>query len=104
MANGFVSSAHFARCYRAEFGRRPRHLGRCLVAVSEGVHGPDGKTLVESKEKDSHGNVQLSGSGALGDLLAAEIKQKLGAKLRVRADTFGYLLSSFLSPLASTRR
>jgi 6-phosphofructokinase 1 len=65
------------------------------VAVSEGVHGPDGKTLVESKEQDSHGNVQLSGSGALGDLLAQEIKQRLGEKLRVRADTFGYLQRSF---------
>lgn len=69
--------------------------GRCLVALSEGVHGPDGRTLVESKEKDSHGNVQLSGSGALGDLLADEVKKRLGEKLRVRADTFGYLQRSF---------
>lgn len=71
-----------------------KKLGRCLVAVSEGVHGPGGELLVESKERDSHGNVQLSGSGALGDLLAEEIKMKLGAK-RVRADTFGYLQRSF---------
>ncbi|MFO1010812.1 MAG: 6-phosphofructokinase [Planctomycetota bacterium] len=71
-----------------------KRFGRCVVAVSEGIHGPDGKTLVEAKEKDSHGNVQLSGSGALGDLLAAEIKTRLGAK-RVRADTFGYLQRSF---------
>jgi 6-phosphofructokinase 1 len=75
--------------------------GRCLIAASEGIHGPDGKTLVESKEKDSHGNVQLSGSGALGDLLAEEIKQKLGAKLRVRADTFGYLQRSFPGVISS---
>jgi len=40
-----------------------KERGRCVVALSEGVHGPDGRTLVESKEKDSHGNVQLSGSG-----------------------------------------
>src|SRR5262249_47942380 len=33
--------------------------------------------------------------GALGDLLAEEIKAKLGAKLRVRSDTFGYLQRSF---------
>jgi ATP-dependent phosphofructokinase / diphosphate-dependent phosphofructokinase len=79
----------------ADVERVHKQHGRCLVALSEGVHGPDGKTLVESKEKDSHGNVQLSGSGALGDLLAEEIKQKLGAKLRVRADTFGYLQRSF---------
>jgi 6-phosphofructokinase 1 len=69
--------------------------GRCVVAVSEGVHGPGGAPLVQTKEKDSHGNVQLSGSGALGDLLAAELKNRLGAKLRVRADTFGYLQRCF---------
>ncbi|MBI5363329.1 MAG: 6-phosphofructokinase [Planctomycetes bacterium] len=72
-----------------------KRLGRCVVAVSEGVHGPDGKTLVEAKERDSHGNLQLAGSGALGDLLAEEVKTKLGAK-RVRADTFGYLQRSFV--------
>ncbi|MEW6072067.1 MAG: 6-phosphofructokinase [Planctomycetota bacterium] len=69
--------------------------GRCLVAVSEGVHGPGGEALLQAKERDSHGNVQLSGSGALGDLLAAEVKERLGKKLRVRADTFGYLQRSF---------
>ena len=86
----------------ADVDRVYKQHGRCLIALSEGVHGADGKTLVESKEKDSHGNVQLSGSGALGDLLAEEIKQKLGSKLRVRADTFGYLQRSFpgvLSPV-----
>lgn len=69
--------------------------GRCLIAASEGVHGPGGELLIDSAEKDSHGNVQLSGSGALGDFLAAQIKAKLGSKLRVRADTFGYLQRSF---------
>ena len=72
-----------------------RKHGRCLVAASEGIHGPDGELIVKSKETDSHGNVQLSGSGALGDLLAAEIKSRLGSDLRVRADTFGYLQRSF---------
>jgi 6-phosphofructokinase 1 len=81
--------------FAADVERVFKRLGRCLVAVSEGVHGPDGKTLIESSEKDSHGNVQLSGSGALGDFLAAELKQRLGEKLRVRADTFGYLQRSF---------
>jgi 6-phosphofructokinase 1 len=47
-----------------------------------------------SKEVDSHGNVQLSGTGALGDLLAGIVKEKAGIK-RVRADTFGYLQRSF---------
>jgi 6-phosphofructokinase 1 len=52
--------------------------------------------MLDSKEVDSHGNVQLSGTGALGDLLAAEVRARLGPKLRVRADTFGYLQRSFL--------
>lgn len=69
--------------------------GRCLVAASEGIHGPGGEALLQTGERDSHGNVQLSGSGALGDLLAAKVKDGLGGKLRVRADTFGYLQRSF---------
>ena len=69
--------------------------GRCLVAASEGIHGPDGAPVASTGEVDSHGNVQLSGTGALGDLLAATVKDKLGSGLRVRADTFGYLQRSF---------
>jgi 6-phosphofructokinase 1 len=71
-----------------------RH-GRCLVAVSEGIHDAAGDPIFKSKEVDSHGNVQLSGSGALGDYLAAAVKEGLGSELRVRADTFGYLQRSF---------
>lgn len=81
--------------FLADVERVYKRLGRCLVTVSEGIHGPGGKLLINSDEKDSHGNVQLSGSGALGDFLAAEIKRGLGDKLRVRADTFGYLQRSF---------
>ncbi len=69
--------------------------GRCLIAVSEGIHDAEGNPIGATSEKDSHGNVQLSGSGALGDRLAAMVKDKLGSKLRVRADTFGYLQRSF---------
>ncbi len=80
-----------------------RKHGRCLIAVSEGVSTPDGKTWAENMtaglEKDSHGNLQLSGTGALGDYLGGLITRKLtpagGKKLRVRADTFGYLQRSF---------
>jgi 6-phosphofructokinase 1 len=58
----------------------------------------DGKTwtekVVEEEEKDDHGNIQLSGTGALADFLAGQIKGNLGVK-RVRADTFGYLQRSF---------
>jgi 6-phosphofructokinase 1 len=81
--------------FAADVDRVYKARGRCLVALSEGVHRADGASIVESKEKDSHGNVQLSGSGALGDLLVAEVKKRLGEKLRVRADTFGYLQRSF---------
>jgi 6-phosphofructokinase 1 len=74
-------------------------LGRCVVAVSEGIHDASGESiaarLATSVERDAHGNVQLSGTGALADLLCDEIKAKLGIK-RVRGDTFGYLQRSFL--------
>ncbi len=71
-------------------------IGRCVVAVSEGISDADGTPIATKfiKEKDSHGNVQLSGTGALGDLLAAEIKAKTKIT-RIRADTFGYLQRSF---------
>lgn len=69
-------------------------LGRCVIAVSEGIHDAAGEPIFKSSEVDSHGNVQLSGSGALGDHLASKIKAGLGAKLRVRADTYGYLQRS----------
>jgi len=75
-----------------------RH-GRCVVAVSEGIHDATGApiitTLMKDIEKDAHGNVQLSGTGALADLLCAAIRDNTGIK-RVRGDTFGYLQRSFL--------
>ena len=72
-----------------------KRLGRCIVAVSEGIQDGHGRLFAESKEVDSHGNVQLSGSGALGDKLASLLKSQLGEKLRVRADTFGYAQRSY---------
>jgi 6-phosphofructokinase 1 len=75
-----------------------RH-GRCVIAVSEGIHDASGQPiaaqLAKDLEHDDHGNVQLSGNGALADLLCEEIKQKLGIR-RVRGDTFGYLQRSFI--------
>ena len=74
-----------------------RH-GRCIIAVSEGIHDDKGEAIITrlmgKTEKDAHGNVQLSGTGALADLLCEEVKSKLGMK-RVRGDTFGYLQRSF---------
>lgn len=70
--------------------------GRCVVAVSEGITDADGNPVMTSGERDSHGNLQLSGSGALGDFLAGKVKEAYaGEKVRVRADTFGYLQRSF---------
>ncbi|MGB4361797.1 MAG: 6-phosphofructokinase [Rhodoferax sp.] len=75
-----------------------RH-GRCVIAVSEGIHDASGTPitalLAKEMEHDAHGNVQLSGNGALADLLCEEIKAKLKIK-RVRGDTFGYLQRSFI--------
>ncbi|MFD2367004.1 6-phosphofructokinase [Pseudoduganella sp. GCM10020061] len=74
-------------------------FGRCVIAVSEGIHDASGAPiatlLAKEIERDDHGNVQLSGTGALADLLCEEIKSKLGIK-RVRGDTFGYLQRSFI--------
>jgi len=75
-----------------------KKLGRCVVAVSEGIRDADGviwaEKLAKERETDAHGNIQLSGTGALADFLAAQVKALLKVK-RVRADTFGYLQRSF---------
>ncbi len=69
--------------------------GRCVVAVSEGIVDVKGNPIATTGEKDSHGNLQLSGTGALGDTLSALVKEALPKGTRVRADTFGYLQRSF---------
>ena len=73
-------------------------LGRCVIALSEGIHDTDGTPLsvklAGTVEKDAHGNVQLSGTGALADLPCEKITSNLDIK-RVRGDTFGYLQRSF---------
>ena len=76
-----------------------KKFGRCVVAVCEGITDlkrvPIVTCLTQCEEKDAHGNVQLSGTGALGDLLAAEVKKKLKIS-RVRADTYGYLQRCYM--------
>ena len=88
----------FTRDVQAVYSR----LGRCLVTVSEGIHGRDGKPVFTTGELDAFGNEQLSGTGALGDFLAVAVKAKVktpdGGAPRVRADTFGYCQRNF--PLA----
>ena len=73
-----------------------KKYGRCVVAVSEGIRDKNGTPIAAlfGGERDSHGNLQLSGTGALGDLLSRTIKEKAGVK-RVRADTFGYLQRTY---------
>lgn len=75
-----------------------KKYGRCVIAASEGICDTDHKTwaekLAENEERDAHGNIQLSGTGALADFLAGQIKTNLKIK-RVRADTFGYLQRSY---------
>ena len=81
-----------------------RENGRCVIAVSEGICDAKGEpmiaALMENQEKDAHGNIQLSGTGALGDALAGLIKSELKIK-RVRTDTFGYLQRSYLSTVSA---
>jgi 6-phosphofructokinase len=83
----------------ADVDRVYKEHGLCTVAVSEGIQDEKGTpialTLSSNAERDAHGNVQLSGTGVVGDLLADQIKSRLKIK-RVRADTFGYLQRSFL--------
>ena len=90
--------------FLADVKRVHERLGRCIIAVSEGIHDASGSAiasqLAKTVERDAHGNVQLSGTGALADLLCDEIKDKLGIK-RVRGDTFGYLQRSFLGCVSS---
>ncbi len=89
--------------FLGDVDRMYKKHGRCLIAVSEGVHDKEGTPLAArlaeqaggDVERDAHGNVQLSGSGALGDFLAKMIKEKLDIN-RVRADTFGYLQRCFV--------
>jgi len=74
--------------------------GRCVIAVSEGIQDENGQAILSalksgSTEWDAHGNVQLSGTAALSDLLADLVKAETNIK-RVRADTLGYLQRSFL--------
>jgi 6-phosphofructokinase len=89
-----ISMDKFLADVTAVYGK----LGRCVVAVSEGICDTDGvvwsKKIADTGEKDAHGNIQLSGTGALADFLAGQIRNSLKIK-RVRADTFGYLQRSF---------
>ncbi|MCA8908135.1 MAG: diphosphate--fructose-6-phosphate 1-phosphotransferase [Rhodospirillaceae bacterium] len=76
-------------------------LGRCVVAVSEGIAGADGKPAVQALveqaggelERDAHGNVQLTTS-ALGEALRSHLLA-CGVTGRVRADTLGFVQRAY---------
>jgi 6-phosphofructokinase len=96
----YVPERHFrTEQLLADVDRVYSQYGMCTIAVSEGISDPDGTPMIVKllgkEERDSHGNVQLSGTGALGDLLADTIRDGLKIK-RVRSDTFGYLQRSFM--------
>ena len=65
--------------------------GKCIVAVSEGIHDKDGKFIseygVSAASKDSFGHTQL---GGLAATLANLIKEKLGVS-KVRGIEFSLL-------------
>lgn len=82
-----------------------RH-GRCIVAMSEGVSGADGRSLVENLvpadllERDAHGNVRLSGTD-LGQAIERILAEDL-AGTRSRVDTLGYLPRGAISMISET--
>jgi 6-phosphofructokinase len=93
--------------FLADVERVYAKLGRCQIAVSEGIRDASGeeigpKLMRGPGEVDAHGNIQLSGSGALGDGLAELVKKGLtpkgGKAPRVRADTFGYIQRCWPEP------
>ncbi|WP_274423371.1 diphosphate--fructose-6-phosphate 1-phosphotransferase [Chelativorans sp. YIM 93263] len=83
--------ARFVEDVRSVFDRH----GRCIVSMSEGVVGPDGRSLVETivpehmQERDQHGNIRLSGTD-LGQAIENVLANDLPGR-RARVDTFGYL-------------
>jgi 6-phosphofructokinase 1 len=94
--------ARFCRDVREVYERE----GRCVIAVSEGIEDAEGTPILQvlsdadSLEADSHGNVQLSGTGALADALIDRLKTSLRdeagiEKIRARGDTLGYIQRSF---------
>ncbi|MBL0920812.1 MAG: 6-phosphofructokinase [Phycisphaerales bacterium] len=93
--------------FSADIERVYRKFGRCVVSVSEGIQDRAGNAVAATitmlqRERDAHGNIQLSGVGALGDFLAEQVKRDLtpagGKPPRVRADTFGYMQRYWLDP------
>ncbi len=67
--------------FLADVERIYNATGKCMVAVSEGIHYADGTFVSEAKTSatDGFGHAQL---GGLATMLAEIVKQKTGAKVR----------------------
>lgn len=68
----FDEAAFLARVKRSVDTR-----GYCVIVVSEGVKGPDGKFLAEAGTRDAFGHAQL---GGVGPVIAGLVKDRLGYK------------------------
>lgn len=85
--------------YKLKAGEKPDYISKWLNSFvninlpKKYMPGDENKSV----DVDSHGNVNLSGSSMMGEILAFIIKSTLNIK-RVRADTLGYPQRSF--PLA----
>jgi 6-phosphofructokinase 1 len=63
--------------FLARVKRSVETQGYCVIVVSEGVKGPDGKFLAEAGTRDAFGHAQL---GGVGPVIAGLVKDKLGYK------------------------
>jgi 6-phosphofructokinase 1 len=62
--------------FLAKVKENVERYGHCVVAVSEGVRGPDGEFLSASSARDAFGHAQLG--GGVAPLLTELIRAKLG--------------------------
>ncbi|MEO8669216.1 MAG: diphosphate--fructose-6-phosphate 1-phosphotransferase [Bauldia sp.] len=99
--------AFSTRRFVDDIARVRDRYGRCTVAMSEGVHGADGKAVVERLlgdrvERDAHGNVRLAG-GDLGVAVQGALDEAF-PKIRSRVDTFGYMPRGFITMASDVDR
>jgi hypothetical protein len=89
--------------------RSTRSKGRCHIAVSRGHlrtrdGTPIGARLIKGGQVDAHGNVQLSGSGALGDQLADSHQAEAHARRAASPPASAPTPSATSSAAGPTRR
>lgn len=92
--------------FLADVQRVYNRLGRATIVVAEGLADQIQNKRFEG-EADEFGNRQLSGSGRLGDYLCDLVRAHLQTdsslgKLRLRADTWGYMqrsMTGLISPV-----